>query len=534
VTTTGVADRQLGGIARGGALNLAGAVIAGAAGVGLTAIVTNAWDARSAGALFSATSVFLILAAAALLGTDTGLARFLLRYEAQGRSADVTTALRVALVPVTLAGLGTGAVLAAAAGPVARWTGLPPHGDVALRVLGVALPLVVLSDACLAATRAFGTMRATVAVDKLLRSGTQLLAVALAGLVGVGLTGLTVAWALPYVLAGLAAPVILLRLTRARALRPHPQPLPARPVAEVRAEFWRYTWLRAVARICQAALQRADIVLVAALRSPAEAALYTAATRFVVLGQLGVQAVQQVLQPRLTELLATGDRAATREVFSMSTAWIVALSWPVYVTCLVAAPLYLRVFGHRYVGEGEVVVVVLAAAMLLAVASGPVDVMLLMSGRSVTSLGNNALALAVDLGLDAVLVPRHGATGAAIGWAAALAVRNLLPFWQVHRSLGMTGLNRAGLIAMGAGLLCFGAPMLLLRVTAGIAPLPAVALLAVETVAYAALLRAARGPMQLALLRRSMRRRGGPGGGPGTAPAARPADRPVDQGRATG
>ena len=61
---------------------------------------------------------------------------------------------------------------------------------------------------------------------------------------------------------------------------------------------------RAIARVTQTALKRSDIVLVAALASPADAALYTAATRFIVLGQLFVQSVQQALSPHLSALFA--------------------------------------------------------------------------------------------------------------------------------------------------------------------------------------------------------------------------------------
>lgn len=499
------ADRQLARIARGGALNLAGGVVAGLSGFALTAVVTNEWPAADAGALFSATSLFLILSATTLLGVDTGLARFVLRYEAQGQAADTDTLLRVALRPVVVVSVVAGALLATAADTVASWTGLPPGGATALRLLAVALPLATVTDAFLSATRAFGSMRATVLLDRLLRSGGQPVLVAVAAVPGMGLAGLVVAWSLPYAAAALLAPPVLLRLARAR--RSAAPADPPRPVAVVRREFWRYTWLRGVARVFQVGLQRADIIMVAALRSPAEAALYTAATRFVVLGQLGVQAVQQVLQPRLSQLLASDERGTLRNVFSTSTAWIIASSWPVYLTAIVAAPLYLRVFGERYVAQGQLVVVVMGLGMLLAVASGPVDVLLLMSGRSVQSLANNAAGLVVDVALNLVLIPRYGIGGAAVSWAVALAVRNLLPFWQVHRDQRVTGLGRATALVVVASSACFGAPMLALRCTAGLDVVPALALMTAETAAYLLVLWRLRGPLQLAAMRRGGRRR---------------------------
>jgi len=498
-------DTQLARIARGGALNLVGGVTAGISGFVLTVIVTHGWDPTTAGLLFSSTSLFLILSATGLLGTDTGLARYVLRYEAQGRGNDVSTLLKTALTPVVVVGVLTGLLLALGADPIATWVGLPARASDVLRVFAVALPLAVLSDACLAAIQAFGNMRATVVVDRLLRSGGQPIAAGVAVLIGVGLTGLSVSWALPYAVAAAISPVILLRTVRRRGRRQVDQ-LPPRPTAEIRREFWSYTWLRGVARLFQVALQRSDIIMVAALRSPAEAALYTAATRFVILGQLGVMAIQQVLRPRLSEMLVVADDVETNRVFATSTAWIMALSWPIYITAIVAGPLYLKIFGERYVQHGEVVVVLMGLGMLLAMAAGPVDVILLMAGRSALSLINNSSALAVNIALNLVLIPRYGINGAAASWAIALGVRNILPFIQVRRTLGLSSISKAMLIVSIASVGCFALPMSALRFTVGLDVLPAVLVLILSGVLYLALLWHWRNDLELQALRRARRR----------------------------
>ena len=58
-------------------------------GVLLVVIVTNGFSRELAGTLFAATSAFLILQSFALLGTDTGLVRWLPAQLASGRTADL-------------------------------------------------------------------------------------------------------------------------------------------------------------------------------------------------------------------------------------------------------------------------------------------------------------------------------------------------------------------------------------------------------------------------------------------------------------
>ncbi|MFG2005609.1 polysaccharide biosynthesis C-terminal domain-containing protein [Spirillospora sp. NPDC048911] len=500
---------NLGRLARGGALNLAGAVSAGVLGLALVFVVAHAYDPATAGAFFAATSLFLILGAAAGLGTDTGLLRWVPRHLALGDPAAARRTVPIALVPVAALAVTCAVVLAV----LAPWlagrlgSGEPEQVTVMLRVLAAFLPLAALQDALLAATRGHGAMRPTVAIEKVFRQFAQVGGASAAALLTDHPAALALAWALPYLPGMVAAALWYRRLaTRtfatlddvaATTTAPPPSPSLSAPsqstpppsaaspsapsqsappqsaatpseggrgaIKAQAAEFWRFTSPRAVAGICQQALQRADIVLLAALASPREAALYTAATRFIVIGQLGTQAVQNVMQPAVSRHLALSDRVGAQKVFAVATTWTVLLTWPVHLTVAVGASVYLSLFGSGYSGAGQAPTVILALAMLLATAAGPLDVLLLMAGRSGLSLVNSATALAVNIALNLLLIDRYGATGAAIAWAAAIITRNLLGMVQVRRILAI-GPKGAGLpLAASVALLCFGILALVIR-----------------------------------------------------------------------
>ena len=295
--------RHLTHIARGGALGLFGAGISAIAGFVLVLIVTNLYPAHTAGLFFTVTSAFMLMAAIATLGTETGLGRFLLRYEAQGRRGDIPPTLRAAFRPTILYSIFIAIVVLVFAEPLADLIGLEgEEGATSLRVLAFVLPLCTWNALTLAGTRAFGRMRATVLVDKIGRPVAQPTLVFIVSLGAAGLVGLTLAWAIPYAVAAVWSSWLFRRFLKRRGTMEHTEP--TKSYKELSREFWKFTWPRSITRISQMAIQRMDIILIAAMRSPKEAAIYTAATRFVALGQFGTQAIQQVLQPKFTALLA--------------------------------------------------------------------------------------------------------------------------------------------------------------------------------------------------------------------------------------
>ena len=56
---------------------------------------------------------------------------------------------------------------------------------------------------------------------------------------------------------------------------------------------------------------------------------------------------------------------------------------------------------------------------------------------------NTGIALVINLGLNFVLIPIYGIMGAAISWAVAILVRNLLPLTMINRMLGMSPFGSA-------------------------------------------------------------------------------------------
>jgi O-antigen/teichoic acid export membrane protein len=439
-----------------------GSALAGGTGVVVTWVVARVLGAEQAGAFFAATAAFVLVGGLAKLGTQTGLVYWPARLRATGRAYLLGVCLRTALAPVTLLSVTLAGAMWLAAPTIARLTAADApyvigEHTAGLRVLALFLPLQALTDALLTATRGYRAMRPTVLLDRVLRSALQLVCVAGAGIAALWTTAslpvFAFAWALPYLPVTVLAALSLRRIYRAHK----PTGPRTRRVERqlLRRAFWRFTGPRALASVAQLALQRVDVLLVAALGGLAPAAVYAVAGRFVVLIQFANQGISQSVQPRLAEALATDDRATANHLYQTATGWLVLITWPISLLVILFAPLYLGVFGSGY-RSGAPVVVVLAGAMLVATGCGMVDMVLAMAGRTSWNLLNVLIALGVTIGLDVLLIPRYGALGAAAGLACAMVANNVLPLIQVGRVARLHPFGAGTCAAALLSVACFG------------------------------------------------------------------------------
>jgi O-antigen/teichoic acid export membrane protein len=516
VAADDAARQDLTSLARGGALNLAGAVATGLLHFVLLVVVTRGLGAQGTGAFYEAVALFLILSSAAALGSDVGLARMVPRYRALGRVRDLRRGLAVGLWPVAAAGGLLGLLAwryAAELADVFSRHGGAETAQLAgfVRTFAVFVPVSALSLATFAATRGFATMRPTVYLDKIARPALQPLLVLVAVLAGAGGTAVALGYLGPY-LPALAAGLVWLGVLLRRAERRgrdgggHGLTRP-RSLGGLWGEFWRFTGPRGLAAVFQTTSLWLNTLMVGALRSVKEAGVYAASSRYLAMAAMAAVAIRQVLAPKLSELLARDSTARASAAYQTTTSWMVALTWPIYLALLTFGPALLQVFGRDFAG-GEVVLVVLAATMLVATAVGPVDVVLLMGGRSSWNLVNTVLSLGANLALNFTLTPRWGLAGAAVALAVGILVNNLLPLLQVWRSMGLHPFGPGTAVAAGLSAVSFGLVGLALRALAGPTVAGFVAYAVGGCALYAALLWRFRDRLEWEALRGILRRRG--------------------------
>ncbi|GAA2476715.1 lipopolysaccharide biosynthesis protein [Winogradskya humida] len=480
---------------RSGAIGLIGAAANGAFGFVLTTVIVRTFGADGSGALFSVIGLVTIVGAVCCLGADTGLMWAIPRSPQKSEAL-----LPVALLPTVGLSVVVAAIGLAAADPISRALLDDPDGAGLIRLAFVGVPVIVASTVLLAAVRATRPVAVYAGVQFLFvpiaRPALMIAAVLAGGGVLLGFAG----WLLP-IAAALIIAIALIGKPRksnnstggtrgrgrleSRARGPLGEnearglgrlgseargPLGENEARGLDRAAWRLFWGFALPRAASVAIDASSmwvgVLLTGALSTQAEAGVFAAVGRYALAGLLIMQGLRVAIAPQLSRLLGVGRRREAAEVYRRTTLWIVVLSWPAYALLAVFAPGFLELFGREFrAGAGPMAV--LAVAMLVNVGVGLVQTVLLMSGNSRGHLLACVAGLALNVVGCVVLVPGHGALGAAIAWSSGIVVENVVAAVLARRALGEALFGRTEIVSAVGVLGATGAAALIGTLVAG-------------------------------------------------------------------
>ena len=438
-----VADLSTLRLAQGAKASFVGNVVERVLGLALFVALPFLIPFRTLGVYYEVVAVLTLASTVGTLGLDVGVVRFTALAGDSGNHGHIRSLLK--------AGLLMGAVSSVTLA-VGLWVAAPALGRAfhsgqfagALRLGVLAVPVLASLSVLVAPGKGVKSMWPAVVSIQMTQPAVQLAVtailaaggLALGGAVGAFVVSAAVSWAVGWGM------LRRLRLPRSE--------LSARPLA---GPLIRFSAPVAGMVLTGTLLLWVDTLLLGAFRSATEVAAYGIVVRLVAAATGVLATVIQIFGPFVTQLVTRGDLSRLRGVLHTATRWTLLLSAPLLILLMLVGPGLLGLF-KRPLGSAKVGLVVLAAAFLADALTGPVGHVLTMSGRSGLNLANNAAAVAGNVALNLVLIPRFGIVGAAISWAVAIVGVNLVRIIQVWRLYRITpfgaGLWKPAVAAAGA------------------------------------------------------------------------------------
>ena len=233
---------------------------------------------------------------------------------------------------------------------------------------------------------------------------------------------------------GLSTAVMLLRRGLRQGGRPASLP---EPVYEVNQ------WLRSALPLMLMGSMfminaNADILMLGTMIGAREAGLYQVATRGAELVTLMLTLINAPLGPIIARLHAAGDTRKLQRILKLSAlaAFIPALL--LAAAMILRGDWFLRLFGADFQGrDAAIALAILCVGQLINVGSGPVGLLAIMSNGERFAARILAFSSLLNIGLNAILIPRMGIVGAAIATAISTVAWNLLLVWFIRRRFGL-------------------------------------------------------------------------------------------------
>jgi O-antigen/teichoic acid export membrane protein len=178
-----------------------------------------------------------------------------------------------------------------------------------------------------------------------------------------------------------------------------------------------------------------DVLVMGVYRSAAEIGVYHVATRLGTAVNMPTEALNTSLAPSYAGMHGRGDRPGLERAFHTSTRWIFSLSALIALVVVFAGRPLLGLFGGEF-EAGHLPLALIALGQLASGSMGTNGMLLTMTGYPHINLANAAIVAAISLGLNALLVPAFGATGAAAASAFSLALINAVrcvEIWVMFR-----------------------------------------------------------------------------------------------------
>lgn len=230
--------------------------------------------------------------------------------------------------------------------------------------------------------------------------------------------------------------ILVFAITSLLVLRPKEVREPVVPVYQNRR------WLNSIIPLTlivglQTINHNTDIVMLGSMAGDTDVGAYRVALSIATVAVFGLVVIDTVLQPRIAESHAKGDTSELQRIVSKAALFSFLTTIPALLVIVLFGQFLLPlIYGPGY-GSAFAPLLILILAQSINAFFGPVGSVLSMTGFERSSLLGLAIAAAVNVTLNVILIPPFGVVGAATATGLSIVTWNVLFCFFAFRHVGI-------------------------------------------------------------------------------------------------
>lgn len=431
-------------VAKGAGIAFSGSIVGKVATFGLHILLGRVLGPGPYGLYALGTSMTGIAQSIGSLGLGHGVIRFCAMYRGEGDNARAKGTILSALAISLTSSVLVAAIFFAFSGMIAQKFFHEPELTWLLRVFALALPFYVLMAITTSFAQSFRRIDYQQGVQNIFRPLVNLALVGSAFLLGFQLAGAVYGFLLSGVLSAGLGFYFLWKI--------FPGVVSISNAAYQTAQLLRFSIPMFFIGISYLLLTYIDRIMLGYFKKAGDVGIYNAASTTALQLTIFLGAIIGIFSPIVSDLYNKRKRKELKSLFTTVTKWVFTLTLPFFIVLALFSKDIMLIFGQEFV-SGWIVLVLLGFSQLVNVGTGPVGVILQMTGKQDIDFANGIILLFTNIGLNIWLIPIYGISGAGMATAISLILIHTLRLIEVGKILKMTPYDKRYIKPVLAGVL---------------------------------------------------------------------------------
>jgi len=431
-------------VAKGGTIAFGGSLIGKVFGFVLNIMLGRVLGPEGFGLYALGMSVMGITQSISSLGLSKGVVRFCATDRGKGEKAAVKGTILAALGVSTISSIVVSAIMFVFAEVIAQGIFNEPGLTLVLKVLALAIPFYVLMGITTSFAVAFRRIAYQQQVQNFFRPLITLLFVGTAFLLGFRLAGAVYGVLVSGLLSACLGLYFLWKL--------FPEILSAIKPTYKTKRLLIFSLQVLLSGFSYLLLNYTDRLMLGYFGKASDVGIYAAAGNMAMLLTVILSALLPIASPITADLYSKGNSEALSSVFRTVTRWAFTMTLPIFLIFFFSSQGIMSVYGPEF-ASGAAVLMILSVGQLVNVGTGPVGMLLEMTGKQKITLYMGLILVVVNIILNLWLIPLFGAIGAALATAMSVTAIFTILLFLVYRMYRIQVYDRYFIYPVIAGIM---------------------------------------------------------------------------------